>query len=242
MKKKTLCVHFFCTSHFFSLFPSRFNSSTRTVWFFRYSNSTPQQSWASSTQSIHSLHRSLNGILDDYDDDLDPEKKKISSEPFDDSRGFRPITKTDSDGPRTPTTTPLDRTHDSDTGLSDRDLSPQAEKDYPSKYHNILKEEIPETEYPAFPAMSGVLRREFEELEEAFGTIRRIWGQRDTQDVAYVRPDGVLVDRDGVELRKIYCRSSKCFTKWYGCIHFTHFVSVLTTVSTKLRLTDLTDV
>ena len=54
--------------------------------------------------------------------------------------------------------------------------------------------------------LSRMLRMDFvsvmDELEDAVGTIRRIWGQRDTQDVAYVRPDGVLVTRDGVEYRK----------------------------------------
>ena len=69
-------------------------------------------------------------------------------------------------------------------------------------------------DYPSFDAntMSRLLKagsRDFEsamdELEDAFGTIRKIWGQRESQDVAYVRPDGVLVDHDGVELRKATC-------------------------------------
>ena len=185
----------------------------------------------SSVQSIHSMNRSMNDILDDLiDPDISEEpfddsagfrpaknrkpkaKKIISDEPFDDSLGFRPIKKAtaeddaddDDKTPRTPSTSPQESVHDDGPGNRDsrRGESYAGEGEDDGSRPGIARD---------FPCdsntMSRMLGTDFEsvmdEMEEAVGTLRRIWGQqRDTQEIAYVRPDGVLVDHDGVELRK----------------------------------------
>ena len=145
-------------------------------------------------QSILSLNRSLNSILD----------SKISDEPFDDSKGFRPIKSADSDAPRTPSVTPQDSARSSALGFNDRRADPYLDEMPGPLSHDVT------TNYGYPPCdgntMSRMLKTDFEsvmdELEDAVGTIRRIMVQRETHDIAYVRPDGVLVDNDGVELRK----------------------------------------
>ena len=151
-------------------------------------------------QSILSLNRSLNGILD-----ADLVDSHISDEPFDDSAGFRPIKYAD-DGPRTPSTTPQGSVHSHPPTDGQRGESANL-----SSNHSPNPGDDEDANYPPCDSntMSKMLRTDFEsvmdELEDAVGTIRRIWGQRATQDVAYVRPDGVLVDHDGIELRKRLC-------------------------------------